>query len=735
MFSREGRGVSMRRLGRLALSLPSYARDQLKSTFGSECSELASGLFCIRDGEKVESPALSVCCGQYLQHRFDILGSGWVAAGSDAVPMGFEGMLYGTESRGGDPMTHVPSVNRANRATARRLLQLVSVDFAPIDWSRDIRSGYRWPESIWSGHIQVGNVPGADVKTPWELGRCQHLVQVAVHAVAGDASPELAKTCAREYQDTVLQFIASNPPRFGVQWMTGMDAGVRVANWLVARDVLVSAGLSLSADFDRVLARSVVDHAHLLVEDLHSMKVYKHNHHLCALAGLAFCAVYLQTIPERKQWIEYVLDEVLQEAGHQFNEDGGSFEGSTAYHALSADALLWTTVLLKNLLVVDSLEPNAALDDHTMARVGECIDGVEDVLRRAAEFSAALTRPDGTVVQVGDNDSGRFMKPTPQVRLWDALRYQDVYVNRLPADWPPEVPYPVEEPMDHSMLARRIQVVRSVPRGQLVGLDELCLPNALSGTAEPSVVRGDVCAQGAVAARRRESVEGRRYVRKYRFSAISEFGQIQLRRFSDFGIYVFRGEGLFATVRCGPVGLEGRAGHSHCDQLSLELWLDGNPVVVDPGCYTYTASPRRRNEYRSTSAHWSPKILASECAPIARYPFAVPGMADGVCTHSDAFGFVGYCDVAECRLWRAVEFLRDSVVITDGCDEAELVDLADHEPLPYSPGYGLRLRSSQPTQPISLSSTGSTGGSGARLLGSCSDSSIAAEGSAEVSVP
>ena len=41
-------------------------------------------------------------------------------------------------------------------------------------------------------------------------------------------------------------------------------------------------------------------------------------------------------------------------------------------------------------------------------------------------------------------------------------------------------------------------------------------------------------------------------------------------------------------------------------------------------------------------------------------------------------------------------------------DEAELVDLADHEPLPYSPGYGLRLRSSQPTQPISVSSTGST---------------------------
>lgn len=220
--------MSMRRLGRLALSLPSYACDQLQPILGSVCSEHASGMFCMRNGEKAGSAALSVCCGQYLQHRFDVLGSGWVAVGSDAVPMGFEGMLYRPESRGGDPATHVPAVNGANRATVRCLLQLVSADFAPIDWSRDIRSGYRWPERIWSGHIQVGNVPGADAKMPWELGRCQHLVQVAVHAVAGDVSPELAKTCAREYQDTVLQFIASNPPWFGVQWMTGMDAGARV---------------------------------------------------------------------------------------------------------------------------------------------------------------------------------------------------------------------------------------------------------------------------------------------------------------------------------------------------------------------------------------------------------------------------------------------------------------------------------------------------------------------------
>ena len=40
-------------------------------------------------------------------------------------------------------------------------------------------------------------------------------------------------------------------------------------------------------------------------------------------------------------------------------------------------------------------------------------------------------------------------------------------------------------------------------------------------------------------------------------------------------------------------------GHRHNDLLSLEIWLNGDPITVDPGTLTYTADFQVRNELRS----------------------------------------------------------------------------------------------------------------------------------------
>ena len=44
-------------------------------------------------------------------------------------------------------------------------------------------------------------------------------------------------------------------------------------------------------------------------------------------------------------------------------------------------------------------------------------------------------------------------------------------------------------------------------------------------------------------------------------------------------------------------------GHRHNDLLSLEIWLNGDPITVDPGTLTYTADFRVRNELRSNKSH------------------------------------------------------------------------------------------------------------------------------------
>ena len=45
------------------------------------------------------------------------------------------------------------------------------------------------------------------------------------------------------------------------------------------------------------------------------------------------------------------------------------------------------------------------------------------------------------------------------------------------------------------------------------------------------------------------------------------------------------------------------AAHGHADALSFQMFVDGNPFIVDPGTYNYHFIPKLRNEIRNTSWH------------------------------------------------------------------------------------------------------------------------------------
>ena len=53
----------------------------------------------------------------------------------------------------------------------------------------------------------------------------------------------------------------------------------------------------------------------------------------------------------------------------------------------------------------------------------------------------------------------------------------------------------------------------------------------------------------------------------------------------------------------GPLGCPTTSGHGHADLLSLQCAIFGEPCLVDPGTYCYTAEPAWRDYFRSTSAH------------------------------------------------------------------------------------------------------------------------------------
>jgi len=100
-----------------------------------------------------------------------------------------------------------------------------------------------------------------------------------------------------------------------------------------------------------------------------------------------------------------------------------------------------------------------------------------------------------------------------------------------------------------------------------------------------------------------EWIYGSSGINKYR--EIESINEIILssRSFADSGFYILRSKNAYLIIRAGDIGLRGRGGHGHCDQLGFELNIYGTDIFADPGSYVYTGEPEMRNLFRSTRYH------------------------------------------------------------------------------------------------------------------------------------
>ena len=256
----------------------------------------------------------------YLEHKFDLLGSGWVKNSYDSAALGLEGYKY--------------DMNVAAPASALEGYEL-------IDWQKDFKSGFRWSEKKWYKDQRIAHKPGSDIKVPWELARFQHLPQLAIFAIA---DPSLKERNLKEFKDQILDFIRNNPPRMGVNWTCTMDVGIRVANILAAYDMFcqMDDGRILDADFKQTFSNSVYEHALHIVNNLEYSPHLTSNHYLSDIAGLLFACAYLDGGGETDAWLAFAVQEVISEMKKEFYEDGGNFESSTSYHRLSGELMAYT---------------------------------------------------------------------------------------------------------------------------------------------------------------------------------------------------------------------------------------------------------------------------------------------------------------------------------------------------------------------------------------------------------
>jgi hypothetical protein len=168
--------------------------------------------------------------------------------------------------------------------------------------------------------------------------------------------------------------------------------------------------------------------------------------------------------------------------------------------------------------------------------------------------------------------------------------------------------------------------------------------------------------------------------------------QVGSRRFEwtawpSFGLYIGRSEGVWMAVRCGERSSEMENGHTHCDQLGVEVWVEGRRVVGDPGTFTYTADIAARNRYRSASAHFVPHYGSHEPGGPFVDLFSMAPIRAGV-SHMDSHSFVGWHEGFGFRVYRSVTLERDKLVVRDyTCGNP--IDAPWIPNIGYSPGYGI----------------------------------------------
>ena len=544
---------------------------------------------------------ISSLSASFREHRFDLLGSGWIKIFRGMVPEGLMGVAFEPK-----PVSdsHKPfDVNQANRAEAERIWNLIpKKNYEPIHWHIAYRSGYEWSAKAWRTEPRKNLPRGVDLKEPWELSRMQHLVIMAVDALQ---KPDLRDEIAEEIESQILDFIANNPPSFGVNWVCTMDVALRASTWLICFDLCRSAGIQFSEGFTKGFGRSIYEHAHFIAHHLEWSDLTRSNHYLFDIIGLVFCSSFLPKSKTVEGWLSFAVGEFLCEVKRQFNSDGTTIECSTAYHCFVAEGVAYTTSLLVSVLknrgdesyysysqsMANSLAKRAGIvcakpgtlhkyEDVTPSGLSGAL---HDQFVQMKEFVEGITRVDGTIVQIGDNDSGLFVKLGNNYlsnsgedglafELQDSSR---LHIARCMHDFLTAETSTWNSSILPSKLAR-YQYGDRFPDGR----------NISQITASSSIASA-------------------KHLRKIEFSSRVNLDGLQLYEYPVFGLYILKNESLFVSVRT-PSGDGQIVGHHHQDQLSVSISVGTKNIIEDPGIPFYTPFPEMASTYRSEAVHFSP---------------------------------------------------------------------------------------------------------------------------------
>lgn len=258
------------------------------------------------------------------------------------------------------------------------------VTLEPMCWNRDLRTGFEWKSGLYAAkqRSQKGS-KGSDVKIPWEISRCHHLLWLA-EAYILTGKEEYAYAVVADINDWIEQ----NPFFYSINWTCSMEVAIRVVNWLYA-SLMIMDSEAVTNEFAAKLYKNLFQHGYFIYTHLEKSFPYSNNHYVSDLVGLLYLGLLFKKETKSK-WYDFALREYCLEIRQQVLPSGVHYEKSVSYHRLMTELNGYAYYLLK--------------------RNGEKIP--EDILYRIKtmfEYVSSYTKPNGLAPLIEDNDNGRLL--------------------------------------------------------------------------------------------------------------------------------------------------------------------------------------------------------------------------------------------------------------------------------------------------------------------------------------
>lgn len=251
-----------------------------------------------------------------------------------------------------------------------------------IDWNKDPKCSYRWP-ILFYYYQRSATVNGADIKMPWELSRCHHLLWLG-------AAFQFTKDdkYALEVISQIKDWIEKNPFMKTVNWACTMDVAIRAVNWMFSLWLALDSK-AITDDDMCLLSKSLFQHAFFIRHNLEITLPSNNNHYVSDLVGLIYIGALFDKTEKGRAWYRCGKKRFFREIKKQTLITGINYEYSISYHRLMVELCSYPL--------------------YVIMRKGETIpNDIFATIHNMHQYVANYMNY-GIAPVVADNDDGRFL--------------------------------------------------------------------------------------------------------------------------------------------------------------------------------------------------------------------------------------------------------------------------------------------------------------------------------------